>query len=200
MRDAFYEVYDEFIELYDDYFLAAREIGKKFPKYRGTVYVFENFEEFAIYELSEGELWNLVNLDTPYAKILHLKDAIDFNSLGRDILENLDLKNVFQVGEKVFVLVDMLREVHPDAVTCIKSYTHDYRGKVCVFTKLEDFGIYEMTDGSYRDIINFDSPNIRPIHLESAIDFYELGYNILDAGLKNVIYSDGWIYVLPDLK
>lgn len=40
MRDAFYEVYDEFIELYDDYFLAAREIGKKFPKYRGTVYVF----------------------------------------------------------------------------------------------------------------------------------------------------------------
>ena len=25
MRDAFYEVYDEFIELYDDYFLAARE-------------------------------------------------------------------------------------------------------------------------------------------------------------------------------
>ena len=107
MRDAFYEVYDEFIELYDDYFLAAIEIGKKFPKYRGTVYVFENQEEFAIYELSEGELWNLVNLDTPHAKILHLKDAIDFNSLGRDILENLDLKNVFQVGEKVFVLVDM---------------------------------------------------------------------------------------------
>lgn len=57
-----------------------------------------------------------------------------------------------------------------------------------------------MTDGVYGDIINFDSPNVRPIHLECAIDFYELGYNILDAGLKNVIYSDGWIYVLPDLK
>lgn len=107
MRDAFYEVYDEFIELYDDYFLAAREIGKKFPKYRGAVYVFENFEEFAIYELSEGELWNLVNLDTPYAKILNLKDAIDFDSLGRDIVENLNLKNVFLFGEKVFVLTDM---------------------------------------------------------------------------------------------
>ena len=107
MRDAFYEVYDEFIELYDDHFLAAREIGKKFPKYRGTVYVFENFEEFTIYELSEGELWNLVNLDTPYAKILHLKDAIDFDSLGRDIVENLNLKNVFLFGEKVFVLTDM---------------------------------------------------------------------------------------------
>lgn len=107
MRDAFYEVYDEFIELYDDYFLAAREIGKKFPKYRGTVYVFENWEEFAIYELSEGELWNLVNLDTPYAKILNLKDAIDFDSLGRDIVENLNLKNVFLFGEKVFVLTDM---------------------------------------------------------------------------------------------
>lgn len=107
MRDAFYEVYDEFIELYDDYFLAAREIGKKFPKYRGTVYVFENWEEFAIYELSEGELWNLVNLDTPYAKILNLRDAIDFDSLGRDIVENLNLKNVFPFGEKVFVLTDM---------------------------------------------------------------------------------------------
>lgn len=96
--------------------------------------------------------------------------------------------------------LDELWEVHPDAVTYIKSCTHDYRGKVCIFTELEDFGIYEMTDGSYRDIINFDSPNVRPIHLESAIDFYQLGYNILDAGLKNVIYSDGWIYVLPDLK
>lgn len=106
-RDAFYEVYDEFIELYDDYFLAAREIGKKFLKYRGTVYVFENFEEFAIYELNEGALWNLVNLDTPYAKILNLKDAIDFDSLGRDIIENLNLKNVFPFGEKVFVLADM---------------------------------------------------------------------------------------------
>lgn len=100
-------MHDEFIELYDDYFLAAREIGKKFPKYRGTVYVFENWEEFAIYELSEGELWNLVNLDTPYAKILNLKDAIDFDSLGRDIVENLNLKNVFLFGEKVFVLTDM---------------------------------------------------------------------------------------------
>lgn len=107
MRNAFYEVYDEFIELYDDYFIAAREIGEKFPKYRGTVYVFENFEEFAIYELSEGELWNLVNLDTPYAKILNLKDAIDFDSLGRDIIENLNLKNVFLFGEKVFVLTGM---------------------------------------------------------------------------------------------
>lgn len=96
--------------------------------------------------------------------------------------------------------LDELWGVHPDAVACIKSYTHDYRGKVCIFTELEDFGIYEMTDGVYGDIINFDSPNVRPIHLESVIDFYELGYNILDAGLKNVIYSDGWIYVLPDLK
>ena len=85
-------------------------------------------------------------------------------------------------------------------MTCIKSCTHDYRGKVYIFTELEDFGIYEMTDGVYGDIINFDSPSVRPIHLESAIDFYELGYNILDAGLKNVIYSAGWIYVLPALK
>ena len=123
MRDAFYEVYDEFIELYDDYFLAAREIGKKFPKYRGTVYVFENFEEFAIYELSEGELWNLVNLDTPYAKILNLKDAIDFDSLGRDIVENLNLKNVFLFGAKVFVLTDLKCTKHDiPRITLLTSY------------------------------------------------------------------------------
>ena len=107
MRDAYYYVYDTFFELYDDYLLEAREIGMKRPKYKGTVYVFEDWENFAIYELSEGELWNIVNFDNPYAKLLNLKDSIDFDSLGGSILENLDLKNVFQVGEKVFVLVDM---------------------------------------------------------------------------------------------
>lgn len=96
--------------------------------------------------------------------------------------------------------LDELWEVHPDAVTCIKSCTHDYRGKVYIFTELEDFGIYEMTGGVYGDIINFDSPNVRPIHLESAIDFYELGYNILDAGLKNVVDHGDVIYVLADIE
>lgn len=107
MRNAYYYTYDTFDELYDDYLLEAREIGKKLPKYRGVVYVFENWEEFAIYELSEGELWNIVNFDNPYTKLLNLKVSIDFDSLGGSILENLNLKNVFQVGEKVFVLVDM---------------------------------------------------------------------------------------------
>lgn len=80
--------------------------------------------------------------------------------------------------------LDELWEVHPDAVACIKSCTHDYRGKVYIFTELEDFGIYEMTDGSYRDIINFDSPNVRPIHLESAIDFMGLDTTFLKLVLK----------------
>lgn len=96
--------------------------------------------------------------------------------------------------------LDELSELYPGAAAHIMSVFPNYRGVIYKFLDLEDFGIYEMTDGSYRDIINFDSPNVRPIHLESAIDFYELGRNILDAGLKNVIYSDGWIYVLPDLK
>lgn len=56
-----------------------------------------------------------------------------------------------------------------------------------------------MTDGSYRDIINFDSLNVLPIHLESVIDFYELGYNILKAGLKNVVDHGDVIYVLVDI-
>lgn len=88
-------------------FLQLERLARSFQSTAGQYTFFENFEEFAIYELSEGELWNLVNLDTPYAKILHLKDAIDFDSLGRDIVENLNLKNVFLFGEKVFVLTDM---------------------------------------------------------------------------------------------
>lgn len=107
---------------------------------------------------------------------------------------------MYKARYSVYNSLDELLEVHPDAAACIKSEVGDYRGKVYIFAELEDFGIYEMTDGSYRDIINFDSPNVRPIYLESAIDFYALGYNILNACLKNVIYSDGWIYVLPDME
>lgn len=87
--------------------LQLERLARSFQSTAGQYTFFENWEEFAIYELSEGELLNLVNLDTPYAKILNLKDAIDFDSLGRDIVENLNLENVFPFGEKVFVLADM---------------------------------------------------------------------------------------------
>ena len=96
--------------------------------------------------------------------------------------------------------LDELGELYPDAVAYIVSIFPNYHGKIYKFLDLDEFASYELTEGSYKDVINFDSPNARPIHLESVIDFYELGYNILDAGLKNVIYSDGWIYALPDLK
>lgn len=38
-----------------------------------------------------------------------------------------------------------------------------------------------MTDGVYGDIINFDSPNVRQIHIESAIDGSEISvkYKVL---------------------
>lgn len=96
--------------------------------------------------------------------------------------------------------LDELWGIYPDVAAYIKSDVQDYHGKVYVFAEFEDFGIYEMTEGTFWNIINFDSPNVRPIHLENAIDFYELACNILEAGLKNVIYYNGWIYVLPDLK
>lgn len=96
--------------------------------------------------------------------------------------------------------LDKLRELYPDAAKHITIVFPNYCGKVCKFLDLDEFGIYELTEGYLRSIIDFDTPDVRPINLEEAIDFYELGYNILDAGLKNVIYSDGWIYVLPDLK
>ena len=76
----------------------------------------------------------------------------------------------------------------------------NYRGVIYKFLDLDGFGICEMTEGSYKGVINFNSPEVKPINLDETIDFHTLGCNILDAGLINVIYSDGWIYVLPDLK
>lgn len=100
----------------------------------------------------------------------------------------------------VYDSVDDLRGLFPKVARWIDTNTQDYHGIVYKFLNLEDFGIYEVTKGSYAGVINFDSPDVRPIHLEDAIDYHELGHNILDAGLKNVICSDGWVYVLPDLK
>lgn len=96
--------------------------------------------------------------------------------------------------------LDELSELYPGAAAHIMSVFPNYRGVIYKFLDLDEFGIYEMTEGSYKGVINFNSPEVKPINLDETIDFYELGYNILDAGLKNVIYSDGWIYVLPDLK
>lgn len=107
---------------------------------------------------------------------------------------------MYKARHSTYNSLDELWEIHPDAVTCIKSYTHDYRGRVCIFTELEDFGIYEMTEGSYRDIINFDSPNVRPIHLESAIDFINM--NLFGKQLAEVFDNEGdrylrtWDYVI----
>ena len=96
--------------------------------------------------------------------------------------------------------LDELSELHPDAVAYIVSIFPDYHGVIYKFLDLDEFGVYELTEGSYKDVIDFDSPGVKPINLESVIDFYELGRNILDAGLINVTYYKGCIYVLPDLK
>lgn len=100
----------------------------------------------------------------------------------------------------VYDSLDELRESYPDAAKHITIVFPNHHGKVYKFLNLDEFGIYEMTEGYLGNIIDFDTPDVRPINLEEAIDFHALGRNILDAGLKNVIYSDGWIYVLPDLK
>ena len=96
--------------------------------------------------------------------------------------------------------LDELGELYPDAVAYIVSIFPNYHGKIYKFLDLDEFASYELTEGSYKDVINFDSPGVRPINLESTIDFYELGRNILDAGLINVTYYKGCVYVLPDLK
>ena len=100
----------------------------------------------------------------------------------------------------VYDSVDELRGLFPKAARYFDTNFQNYQGGVYKFLDFEDFGIYEVTEGSYAGVINFDSPDVRPIHLEDAIDYYELGHKILEAGLKNVIYSDGWIYVLPDME
>lgn len=96
--------------------------------------------------------------------------------------------------------LDELSELYPDAAKHIAIVFPDYHGRIYKFLDLDEFAIYEMTEGYFSNIIDFDTPEVRPINLEEAIDFHTLGRNILDAGLINVIYSDGWIYVLPDLK
>lgn len=96
--------------------------------------------------------------------------------------------------------LDELSELYPDAVAHIMSVFPNYRGIIYNFFDLDEFGIYEMTEGSYKGVINFNSPEVKPINLEEAIDFYTLGCNILDAGLTNVTYYKGCVYVLPDLK
>jgi hypothetical protein len=100
----------------------------------------------------------------------------------------------------VYGSLDELRESYPDAVKHITIVFPNYHGKVYKFLDLDEFGIYEMTEGYLRSIIDFDTPDVRPINLEEAIDFHTLGRNILDAGLINVTYYKGCAYVLPDLK
>lgn len=96
--------------------------------------------------------------------------------------------------------LDELRESYPDVAKHITIALSNYHGKVYKFLNFDEFGIYEMTEGYLRHIIDFDTPDVRPINLEEAIDFHTLGRNILDAGLINVAYYKGCVYVLPDLK
>lgn len=100
----------------------------------------------------------------------------------------------------VYDSLDELRESYPDAAKHITIVFPNYCGKVCKFLDLDEFGIYELTEGYLRSIIDFDTPDVRPINLEDAIDFHTLGRNILDAGFINVTYYKGCVYVLPDLK
>lgn len=100
----------------------------------------------------------------------------------------------------VYYSLGELREAYPDVAKHITVVSPNYYDKVYKFLDLAEFGIYEMTGGYLRNIIDFDTPDARPIKLEEAIDFHTLGRNILDAGLTNVTYYKGCVYVLPDLK
>lgn len=96
--------------------------------------------------------------------------------------------------------LDELSELYPDAAAHIMSVFPNYRGRIYKFLDLDEFAIYEMTEGYLRNIIDFDAPDIRPINLDETIGFRTLACNILDAGLINVTYYKGCVYVLPDLK
>lgn len=96
--------------------------------------------------------------------------------------------------------LDELSELYPDAAKHIAIVFPDYHGRIYKFLDLDEFAIYEMTEGSYKGVINFNSPEVKPINLDETIDFHTLGCNILDAGLINVTYYKGCVYALPDLK
>ena len=100
----------------------------------------------------------------------------------------------------VYRLIDELYELYPEETEDIKAKFPNYHGEVCVFTDLSEFGIYEMTDGDFWNIINFDSPYAKLIHLEEIIDFNEIASNVLKAGFKNVIDHGDVIYVLTEMN
>ena len=100
----------------------------------------------------------------------------------------------------VYRLIDELYELYPEETEDIKAKFPNYRGEVCVFTDLSEFGIYEMTDGDFWNIIDFDSPYAKLIHLEEIIDFNEIASNVLEVGFKNVIDHGDVIYVLTEMK
>lgn len=106
-RNAYYEVYDTLDKLCDLYPFETEDIKEKFPNYHGRVYVFdENLDEFAIYELTEGIFYNMIDFDIPYTKLIGIEDVIDWNTLADNILK-IGIKNVVDHVDVVYVLADM---------------------------------------------------------------------------------------------
>lgn len=97
--------------------------------------------------------------------------------------------------------LDELCEVHPDAVACIKSCTHDYHGEVYVFDgHLAEFALYELTEGAFCNMLSFSTQYAKLLDFASVIDWHALTNNILKAGLKNVVDHGDVIYVLADIE
>lgn len=102
---------------------------------------------------------------------------------------------------QVYDSLDELHALYPFETMDIKRDFSNYHGEVYVFDgHLAEFAIYELTEGAFCDMLSFSTQYAKLLDFASVIDWHALTNNILKAGLKNVIYSDGWIYVLPDLK
>lgn len=106
MRNAWYEIYDTVDELREEYPMTAERITDKFPKYNGAVYVFEVLEEFAKYELTEGDFWDVIDFNMPYTKLIDMENVINWYTLG-DNIRNVGLKGVIDCGDITCVLADM---------------------------------------------------------------------------------------------
>ena len=86
-----FESYTELLKLDKE---LAKELLKKVSKgewQQGEIYYYENEEDFAEYELTEGWYASLgVNLDTDYNGAPNLMDYIDLSELGSALVQNWD--------------------------------------------------------------------------------------------------------------
>ena len=101
---------------------------------------------------------------------------------------------------QIYDSIDELYDLYPFEVMDIKRDFPNYHGTVYVFDgHLAEFALYELTEGTFCDMLSFSTQHAKLLDFASVIDWHALTNNILKAGLKNVVDHGDVIYVLVDM-